>query len=248
MMKNDSLEFKFSQVSLTPEDCYDLVRRMELWPQLLRRQEEDLIASLVPFDPDWLDQQRESFLSGQSLSEVLHQRKWTEADLDLHLHRPEALHRFAMALFGPGLEDEFLRSDGGHDQIIYSLLRARDRGLVSELWIRLEEGEARFPDLAAAYGEGPEASRHGLIGPMPVGTLQPPELANLLRSLRPGELHPPFALGEWHVLIRLESLQPARFDAAMRRHLLTVQLDSFLEERVRLRLAGHVPDQLQYHT
>ena len=61
-----------------------------------------------------------------------------------------------------------------------------------------------------------------------------------------GEVHPPIQLGEWHVLVRLESLQPARFDEAMRTHLLDIQLDKFLDERVQLRLKGESPEVLAY--
>ena len=139
---------------------------------------------------------------------------WAESDLDLHLHLPDALQRFASARFSPGLEEDFLSAKGRHDQIMYSLVRARDQGLIQELWIRLEEGETSFVDVAEEYGEGPEAKRKGLVGPVPAGQLQPPELAILLRSMKVGEVHPPIQLGEWHVLVRLESLQPARFDEA----------------------------------
>ena len=135
---------------------------------------------------------------------------------------------------------------GGHDEIVYSLLRVRDAALAQELWIRLEEGETTFAEAGAQFSEGPEAARKGVIGPQPMAQLQPHELAELLRSLRPGELHPPRRLGEWSVLVRLEQLIPARFDAEMQQRLLDQQLRTFLEERVQQRLAGKVPDPLHY--
>jgi hypothetical protein len=223
-----------------------LVRRMELWPQLLRRQQEELITALVPIEPSWLQQQRQVFLGDEPLDQVLTRHRWLEADLDLHLARPEALRRFAEERFGPGLEEAFMAAQGGHDQIIYSLLRVRDGGLARELWIRLEEGEATFAELASSFGEGPEAARKGVIGPVPIGSIAPPELAQLLRTLQPGEVHPPRQLGEWLVLLRLEQLTPARFDAAMRTFLLDQQLDAFLEGRVQQVLRGEHPDDLQY--
>jgi hypothetical protein len=223
-----------------------LVRRMDLWPQLLRRQQEELITHLVPLDPQWLQERRHDHLAGESLEAVLERHRWSEADLDLHLARPEAMLRFAEQQFGPGLEEAFLAAQGGHDQIIYSLLRVRDAGLARELWIRLEEGEATFAELASTYGEGPEAARKGVIGPAPMGTINPPELAQLLRTLQSGEVHPPRQLGEWLVLLRLEQLTPARFDTAMREFLLNQQLDAFLNARVQLLLRGEQPDDLHY--
>jgi len=223
-----------------------LVGRMELWPQLLRRQQEEQIAALVPIESSWLQERQQDFLAGEPLEDVLQRRRWNEQDLHLHLLLPEALRRFSEQRFGPGLEELFLASQGGHDQIIYSLLRVRDTGVARELWIRLEEGEASFAELASSYGEGPEAARKGVIGPIPIGNITPPELATLLRSLQPGEVHPPRQLGDWLVLVRLEQLTPARFDGSMREFLLTQQLDAFLQSRVEQLLRGDPPDELHY--
>ena len=247
MMRNPQMTTDlFSEGPQTAVAVRDLVRRMELEPQLLRRQQEELITTLVPLEPEWLKSSREAFLAGESLDCALTRRRWSESDLELHLARPEALRRFAEQRFGPGLEEAFLASQGGHDQIIYSMLRVRDTGLARELWIRLEEGEASFAEVAASYGEGPEAARKGVIGPIPIGTIAPPELAQLLRSLQPGEIHPPRQLGEWLVLLRLEQLSPARFNDTMREFLLNQQLEAFLQARVEALLRGETPDDLHY--
>ena len=177
-------------------------------------------------------------MADKTLAQVLEARGWSERDLDLHLQRPEALRRFSKQRFGPGLEDAFLSSRGGRDQVIYSLLRVRDAGLARELWIRLEEGETTFAEAAHQHGVGEEAHRKGVIGPMPIGLLQPEVLQEILRSLRPGELSAPRQLGEWHVLLRLEQLKPARFDEAMREQMQQEALNAFLEDRVKRVLAG----------
>jgi len=130
--------------------------------------------------------------------------------------------------------------------VIFSLLRVRDPGLVRELWIRLEEGEVSFAEAAEHFGEGPESHRKGVMGPMRIGVLQPQELAQWLRSLRPGEIGAPRTLGEWQVLVRLEKLTPARFDDAMRQTLLQEELDRFLQQRVQQCLAGEPLEQLHY--
>ena len=229
------------------QECLlDLIRRMELWPQLLRRQEEEAIVHLVGLPSSWLTEQRQALVSDDGLAEWLATKGWSASDLDLHLARPEALKRFAKQRFGPGLEERFLASQGSHDQIVYSLLRVRNANLAQELWIRLEESETTFAEAASQFSEGPEAARKGVIGPMEIGQLQPPELAQPLRTLRPGQLHPPLRIGEWSVLLRLEQLTPARFDAEMQARLLRQQLDRFLDQRVSMRLAGEIPEPLEY--
>ena len=226
------------QSLFTESEIAALVQRMELLPQLVRRQQEELIVQQVSLTSDWLEEQRQVFLDDQSLADVLETRGWTESDLDLHLRRPESLRRFAKQRFGPGLEDSFLASRGGRDEVIYSLLRVRDAGLARELWIRLEEGETTFSEAAHQHGVGEEAQRRGVIGPMPIGLLQPEILQEILRRLRPGELSAPRQLGEWHVLMRLEQLKPARFDESMREQMEQDALDAFLEDRVKRVLAG----------
>lgn len=151
---------------LNDADVLSLVRRMELFPTLLRRHLEEQIIALVPLEEDWLEKTRSSFLSGRSIDDCLREKGWAREDLELHLRRPEALRRFAQQRFAPGLEELFLSSKGSRDQVIYSLLRVKDYALARELWIRLEEDETTFAEAAREYGQGPEADRQGVIGPI----------------------------------------------------------------------------------
>ena len=231
---------------LTPQQSEALIRRMELLPQLLRRKIEEDITELVCLPQEWIEQQRQVVLGEQPLDQFLVARGWQEADFSLHLRRPEALRRFAEQRFGPGLEELFLASEGSRDRVIYSFLRVRDPALARELWIRLEEGETTFAEAAAHYSEGPEKAHKGLIGPLAMAMVHPPQLSATLRALQPGQLSAPTTIGEWHVLLRLEQLTPARFDAAMRELLLSEQMDAFLSQRVNQMLAGESPAPLHY--
>ena len=60
-----------------------LVKRMELLPKLVRRQQEELILEQVSLPPEWLEEQRQAFLGDQSLDQVLESRGWSERDLDV---------------------------------------------------------------------------------------------------------------------------------------------------------------------
>ena len=219
---------------------------MELWPKLLRRQQEEEIISLVNLDDEWIDQQRTKLLGSTPLSDFLELRQWTEHDLKLHLSRSEALRRFSHQHFGPALEELFLSSKGAHDTVIYSILRVKDFDLAQELWIRLEENEATFSELAVNFGEGPESAHKGILGPTPIGTIYPKQLAQILRTLQPGQVHPPQKFGEWVVLLRLENLRPARFDSQMKDYLLNKQIDDFLQKRVDKLLLGESLPPLQF--
>ena len=224
--------------SLSDDDLLALVRRMDLTSSLLRRHLEEEIIRLVNLPSEFLQQAITDFCGDQDLNTLLTEKGWTEADLELNLLRPEALRRFASQRFGPGLEDRFLGFKGGRDQVIYSLLRVRDAGLARELWIRLEECEITFAEAASTFSEGPEAQRKGVMGPLEIGSLQPQTLQDLLRGLRPGEICSPKVLGEWHVLLRLEQLVPARFDNELRLRMQDEALDEFLAKRVIRIMAG----------
>ena len=217
---------------LSETDVLALVRRMELEPKLLRRHLEEQIIALVPLDDSWLEESRSSFLNGRPLDDCLQEKGWNSVDLDLHLRRLEALRRFAHQRFAPGVEERFLASKGSRDLVIYSLLRVKDYALARELWIRLEEDETTFAEAAREFGEGPEADRQGVIGPIPIGALHPVKLQDILRGLKAGELSPPFVLGEWQILLRLEKLTPARLDDQVREQMLQESLDQFLDDRV----------------
>ncbi len=231
---------------LSSDAIQTLVRRLELLPQLLVRQQEEEIIKLVPIESEWIEQERRKIFAEQDEAEFLKERGWTARDLELYLLRPEALRRFAHQRFGPGLEEKFLLSLGGRDEVIFSLLRVKDEGLARELWIRLEEGEMTFAEAAQQYSEGPECHRKGVMGPMKIGVLQPPQLAELIRTLKPGQISFRKNMGQWHVLIRLEQLTPARFDQEMREHLLQEELSNFLDDRVKRLLADEPVDDLHY--
>ena len=84
------------------------------------------------------------------------------------------------------------------------------------------------------------------MGPLPVGDIKPVQLANRLRTLKPGEIHPPFQIAEWHIILRLEQLIPAQFDQRMRKFLLRNKLNAFINQRVSLLLASQPVDVLTY--
>ena len=227
-------------------DLVSLLNRLELWPNILLRQQQEEILRLVSISPEWLAEERQRFIGDSSIEDHLQKHNWSIQDLDIHLALPEALRLFAEYRFSPGLEERFLSANGGHDQVIYSLLRVRDPGLAQELWIRYEEGEKVFSELAAEFGEGPEASTNGLFGPVPLGSIQPPQLQSILRSLKVSKVTPPTQLGEWTILVRLEQITQAKFDEKMRNFLLDQEMNNFLNQRVSNLLLGKSLESLEY--
>jgi hypothetical protein len=223
-----------------------LVRRLDLLPTLCRRMMEEEIVSVVPLSDHWYSSRLLEFLNGEDIDVLLEQRQWTHSDLELHIRRPEALKRFALQRFGPGLEEYFLSQQGQRDRVIYSFLRVKDPLLLQELWIRIEEGETTFSEAASLYSEGPERAHKGLIGPLSMASVLPVEIPRALRRLQPGQVSPPARIGDWYVLLRLEQLVLAKFDSTTREQLLSEQLNTFLVQRVKSFLSGEPLEPLQY--
>ena len=236
---------------LTDKEIINLIIRMELMPTIVRRNIEEEIITIVHLPETWHQNAFDEFLKGEKLNKDdlnswLDNKSWNLEDLKVHLARPEALYRFSKQRFGPGLEEKFLANAKDLDNVIYSLIRVKDAFLANELWMRLSEGEVRFVDVAANYGEGPEAQRKGVIGPISFGSLQPPMIQNILRGLAPGEFTPPTQLGEWNLLMRLEQITPSSFDEITRDKLLKDKLDEFIKDRSVAILKGESLEPLHY--
>lgn len=144
----------------------------------------------------------------------LQQQSKTLDALASELSAPLKMRRVAELKYGAKAEARFLDLKESLDQVVYSLLRVRDADLARELYLRLDQQEATFADLAAEYSEGPEKKTNGIVGPAPL-TQAHPVLAEQLRTQPPGRLIPPFAVEGWWLVVRLENYKPAEFNDEM---------------------------------
>ncbi|MBM5820043.1 MAG: peptidylprolyl isomerase [Cyanobacteria bacterium K_DeepCast_150m_m2_101] len=147
------------------------------------------------------------------------------------IERPLRLKRHCERLYRPKAEARFFERKTQLDRVVYSLIRLSDEGLARELYLRLDEGEANFADLAAEYSEGPERSTRGVVGPAPL-TQAHPLLVERLRTAPAGVVQEPFRIERWWLVFRLESLTSASFDEAMAEQMSQELFDDWLEAEV----------------
>jgi len=152
------------------------------------------------------------------------------------------LRRAVERRYGHRLEAHYLQRRAALDQVVFRMMRLERLGLAEELYLRLVDDGASFGDLAEAHALGEERHTRGLVGPMAVG--QPhPRIAQALARLAPGEIHPPFAVEEAVVLVRLERRLPAQLTEGLRgtllRELLAVELEARTTAVVQELLEGH---------
>ena len=61
---------------LDMSSAYALIRRGRFWQQLIRRDEEESIADIVPIDFEHLAQKKADFIGDRSLTDVLQEMNW----------------------------------------------------------------------------------------------------------------------------------------------------------------------------
>jgi parvulin-like peptidyl-prolyl isomerase len=138
------------------------------------------------------------------------------------------------------LEPYFLERRKDLEQVVYGLIRLHNQGAAEELYLRLIDDKADFSELARRHSLGEERFSHGLVGPMLIS--QPhPTIRAVLESLQVGEVHAPFRVDSWVLLVLLEHRQPARLNDATRIQLLQELLQQELDETLDALLAAFYP-------
>ena len=202
----------------------EVVSTMALTPE----EEKPLIRAYV---------ESQGVTSDEQLAQWLEQQRLSFADLSYFATKAERLRRWQQRRYGDEAEIRFLERKLELDQVTYSLLRVKDQELAEELYQRIKEGEADFPQLSQRYSEGQEQQTRGLIGPVPLAAGHP-DLAAKLRISRPGQLWPPFRIVDVWVVLRFEQLFPAQLNKETRARMIEELFQVWFKERVQCLMQG----------
>jgi parvulin-like peptidyl-prolyl isomerase len=116
------------------------------------------------------------------------------------------------------LEPYFLERRTDLEQVVYGMIRLRNQGAAEELYLRLLDDDADFGSLARTHSLGEERYTRGLVGPMLIN--QPhATIRAVLDKLTVGEVHPPFRVENWVLLVQMEHRLPASLTDATRMQL-----------------------------
>lgn len=233
-----STVLKFDQQEIPPEELISRLAGYQLLPQMLREIAIDRAIADVEMTETERTTARQQFFAQHRLTTPQAQANWLQQfhmsaeQLEALAVRAAKVEKFKQETWGPKVEAYFLQRKAKLDQVVYSLIRTRDADVATELYFRLQDGEADFSELATQYSEGPEAQTGGIVGPVPLST--PHErLAQILSTSQPGQLSAPVRVGEWNVVLRLEKLVAAQLDGPTRQRLLEEMFRNWLEEQVR---------------
>ena len=119
------------------------------------------------------------------------------------------------------------------DQVSYSILRVKKKTLAQELFLRINEGESSFEEIASKYSEGPERDTFGKVGPVSMN--QPhPKLARLLQISKPGQLWAPKELEGWWIIAKLNKIITTEFNEMIHLKLALELGEKEIEKKIHL--------------
>lgn len=169
--------------------------------------------------------------SAEKLQAWLQKANLSEEQASRNILEALQLETYKNQRFGSEVEKIFLDTKEQRDRVVYSLLRVKDQAAAQELHLRLEEGDATFTDLSQEHSAGPERETGGLIGPIAMGRLHP-QLAELLRISKPGQLWHPMPIDDWWVIVRLDKKLPAQLDEAMETQIRDECFEQWLKQQL----------------
>jgi parvulin-like peptidyl-prolyl isomerase len=230
---------------LTP-DQVELLAQHRMIKPLLRQMVIAGLAAEVSIPAEAGAQALASFMQDQGLetdeqlAAFLRLNLLHREELEQQLIQPLRLQRYVADHFLPKAEARFLQRKTQLDRVVYSLLRLEDAGLARELYLRINEGESDFAELAARYAEGPERTTRGVVGPVPLMQAHP-VLAERLRTGTPGVLLEPFRIEKWWLVVRLETYSPATLDDDTAQQMARELFEESVEEAVQQRINDLIP-------
>jgi len=228
-----------------------LLRQSKLLRPLMESQAIFCLTDECPIKQELIDLKKAEFLetnrlqNDENLENYFRRAGLDEGILRSNLRATLAVEGLILSQYSKRAEARFLTQKERLDEVIYDLIRVSDSDLAHDIYLRLEGGEESFRVLSNSFGEGPERSRDGRVGPVKVFQAHPSVVKKLI-SEEAGVLIPPFQINQWWLVLRIEEKRPAIFDEKMCQKLardlfteeldevLTALIDSFIEAAPRL--------------
>jgi parvulin-like peptidyl-prolyl isomerase len=224
--------------AMSGTEVIGLLQRHWLLPQLQKELIIDDALTNITCSPEEIFSAYKAFYHQYQITSDQGRAAWLECNHcslvqfeDLVL-RTIKLDRFKQIKFDRQVDSYFLQRKSQLDRVTYSILQVNNFHLAQELFLRIQEGEATFAELAPQYSSGQETQTGGLIGPQEL-SFPHPILAQKLLSLRSGQLADPIQIADCFVVMRLEQYLPAQLDTAMRQRLADELYEQWLQSQLK---------------
>ena len=155
----------------------------------------------------------------------------TKDDLISQIVKPLKTKNYALSQFSNKIENRFLKTKDDLDQVVYLLIRSKNKNKARALYLQIKDDKNDFGELAKKYSEGPENLTRGIVGPVSL-TKANPVLIKLLKSSKPDEINSPIFAGGWYLVTQLETIIKAKLDDNMRDMIAIELFNEWLNEEV----------------
>jgi parvulin-like peptidyl-prolyl isomerase len=232
-----SVVLQIGDKSLTAEQLLPLISKYRLVPQLAKEILIDVAIKDYEITEAEHQDARNRFCQQQQLSNDqdldlwLQQQQLKRDDLTDLINRELRLQKFKTSRWETQVESYFCQRKSQIDRVVFSMIRVKEIDVAEEIYFRLVSEESSFVEQAPLHSEGIEAKTKGISGPVEFGKLDP-ILANALITLQPLEVLPPLQIGEWWVVLQLETIIPAQLDEEMRQYLTEELFNQWTYEEV----------------
>ena len=158
--------------------------------------------------------QRHNLNSKEDIQKHCKRHGFNQNQFQWQVQLQERILRSSKTRFNHKAELHYLTRKEQFDRVTYSQLVVKDQNLAQELFLRLNEDEANFADLAKEISKTSEPKAQLQVGPIAMARVPIP-LRKPLQSIINGTLLEPIRVqSNWHIA-RLDQYQPTEFDETM---------------------------------
>tara|TARA_Y100001968_G_scaffold333086_1_gene394035 strand:+ start:2332 stop:3054 length:723 start_codon:yes stop_codon:yes gene_type:complete len=220
------------------KEAIELLENNNLLLLLVKKEIKKKELSLVTVDHKDLIDSKNDFIEANKInddefSDWLERNSLSEEKLLENLTHTLKEMRFLKNKFSAQCNAHFLKRKDDLDQVTYSLIRTKEYFEAKELFFRVQDDESSFGKISKEYSQGPEKYTFGLIGPVPINKAHP-KVREIIRSSEIGETNQPFNLGDWWLILRVESLTEAELDKDMELQMHRELSDIWLTEKAQI--------------
>ena len=219
MANEPASELVLDSLKVLSNDAISLLESNELLSLLIQKQILKCQLSSVEISEQELIDLKNNFLminklDDEKYTDFLNKKSLSENDFLQSIASPLREKKFLKQNFSNKSHAHFLKRKNDLDQIIYSLIRTKEHFEAKELFLRVQDDESSFGNIAKEYSQGPEKNSFGLIGPVPINRAHP-KMREVMRSAIIGETNEPFKVGEWWLIVRVNDRHEAELNQEM---------------------------------
>ena len=219
---------------ISADQIVGVLRRQGHIPIIVRELVLEKALASVILSPEEEDEYLRVFRSERQLQEEAAFKEFLRSSsLNEHLlrqmvTRPARVVRYREERWGPRANSLYLKNKERYDLVTYRRLQCGSADVMQEVFFRLKDKEESWETLAQQFNpEDPHAT--GLVGPVPVGSVEEPVLS-ALRQQGPGQICRPVTLSGQVVVAELESFKASDLNEELRERILREEFESWLEE------------------